>query len=309
MARIDVHGLTKTYGSVHALDSISFSALPGRVTGLLGPNGSGKSTAMRLMLGLDIGTGTTLFDGVAYRDLDRPSRRIGSLLDPNAFHPGRTARNHLRMIAAGLGLPARVCDEVLNRVGLAAVAHRRAGTYSMGMRQRLGLAGALIGTPDTLILDEPTNGLDPQGMVWLRELLRDFVAAGNTLLLSSHVLPDLQEVVDDVIVIGAGRLLASGSLSHFLDAHGRQHIVVRCDDPGRFAQILAGLGQVAPLGHGRVSVRGPSLEVIGAVARDHGVTLYELYAESSGLEQAYLAVSNQHPLPPVVAAPVTGVPA
>lgn len=293
MARIDVHALGKTYGSVMALDDMTFSALPGRVTGLLGPNGSGKSTTMRLMVGLTHGTGSVLYDGQPYQSFANPARRVGALLDANSWHPGRSARNHLRMVAAGLDMPTQRCEEVLDLVGLSDVGDRRVGKFSTGMCQRLGLGTALLGEPDTLILDEPANGLDPQGMSWLKDFLRSYADQGNTLLLSSHVLSELEEFIDDVVVIGKGKLLACDTIADFLNSHCERRIVARVDRPQSFTQILNRQGGKAGVNGAWVEVRGLSLERVGLLARKNEVTVYEQFAESGGLERGYLSVSDQ----------------
>lgn len=303
MARIDVHGLGKSYGALRAVEDLTFSALPGRVTGLLGPNGSGKSTTMRLMLGLAHGDGVTYYDGRPHASLRSPARRVGALLDADASHPGRSARNHLRMVAAGLGLPTQRCDEVLTLVGLDRASTRRAGTFSTGMRQRLGLATALLGRPDTLILDEPANGLDPEGAAWLRQFLRGYADQGNTLLLSSHVLSGLQELVDDVVVIRGGRLLAHTSLADFLHAQGGGRVVVRADDTRRFGDVLSEHATAVMFDGTRIQVRGLAPERVGALAHEHGVTLHELYSTSASLEQAYLSVAAQDASPAAGPAP------
>jgi ABC-2 type transport system ATP-binding protein len=209
--RIQAQGLTKRFGGRAVVDDLSFTVEPGRVTGLLGPNGAGKSTTLQLMLGLVLGGGRTLFDGRPYRELANPPREVGAVLDARAFHPRRGARDHLRMLAAGAGVPDRRVDDVLERVGLGAVAHRPAGGFSLGMAQRLGLAAALLGDPRALLLDEPANGLDPHGVAWLRELLRA-AARDRAVLVSSHLLAEMQLLADHVLVIGRGRLLADAPL-------------------------------------------------------------------------------------------------
>ena len=209
--RIQAQGLTKRFGGRTVVDDLSFTVEPGRVTGFLGPNGAGKSTTLQLMLGLVLGGGRTLFDGRPYRELADPPREVGAVLDARAFHPRRSARDHLRMLAAGAGVPDRRVDDVLERVGLGAVAHRPAGGFSLGMAQRLGLAAALLPDPRALLLDEPANGLDPHGVAWLRELLRA-AARDRAVLVSSHLLAEMQLLADHVLVIGRGRLLADAPL-------------------------------------------------------------------------------------------------
>src|SRR5690606_37553908 len=206
---IRVRGLTKRYGATTAVDHLDFDVHPGVVTGFLGPNGAGKSTTMRMILGLDTPTaGTATVNGRRYRDLPAPTREVGSLLDPGAAHPGRTARAHLLWLARGASLPHRRVEEVLDLVGLASAAHRRVGGFSLGMRQRLGIAAALLGDPGVLLFDEPVNGLDPEGIRWIRGLLRDLAAEGRTVLVSSHLMSEMQATADHVLVIGRGRLIA-----------------------------------------------------------------------------------------------------
>ena len=218
---IECRHLSKRFGGRTAVHDLSFDVRPAAVTGFLGPNGAGKSTTLRLMLELDRGTGETRFNGCRFSHLPNPVRQVGAVLEARDFHPGRTARNHLRMLAAGGGVdPARV-DEVLGLVALADAVDRRAGGLSLGMGQRLGLATALLGDPGTIILDEPGNGLDPQGVRWLRDLLRGFAAEGRTVLVSSHQLMEMQELADDLVVIGRGRLVAQGSVAEFVRRSGR----------------------------------------------------------------------------------------
>jgi ABC-2 type transport system ATP-binding protein len=217
--RIQTQGLTKRFGGRTVVDDLSFTVEPGRVTGFLGPNGAGKSTTLQLMLGLVLGGGRTLFDGRPYRELADPPREVGAVLDARAFHPRRSARDHLRMLAAASRVPDRRVDEVLDRVGLGAVAHRPAGGFSLGMAQRLGLAAALLPDPRALLLDEPANGLDPHGVAWLRELLR-VAARDRAVLVSSHLLAEMQLLADHVLVVGRGRLLADAPLRELTDRSG-----------------------------------------------------------------------------------------
>jgi ABC-2 type transport system ATP-binding protein len=218
MSTIAVDALTKRYGAVTAVDTLSFRLTPGRITGFLGPNGAGKSTTMRVLLGLARPTsGRATIDGRPYAELPDPMRRIGALLDPNVFHPGRSGRTALRIVARPAGIPDGRVDQVLDLVGLAGAARRRVGGYSLGMRQRLGLAAALLGDPETLVLDEPAGGLDPEGVHWLRGLLRRFAAEGRTVFVSSHLLAELAQTVDDVVVISRGRLVAAGPMAELLD--------------------------------------------------------------------------------------------
>ena len=222
MASIQLQRLTKRFGSVTAVDELTVDIRPGAITGFLGPNGAGKSTTMRILLGLVHPTsGTALVDGTRYRDLPHPARTVGALLDPGVFHPGHRARSALRIVAAPAGVPDARVDEVLDAVGLHDVARRRVGGFSTGMRQRLALAGALLGDPETLVLDEPANGLDPEGMRWLRGFLRRLADEGRTVLVSSHVLAELAQSIDDVVIISRGRLVTHGPMSALLSRHER----------------------------------------------------------------------------------------
>ncbi|MBO0806128.1 MAG: ATP-binding cassette domain-containing protein [Nocardiopsaceae bacterium] len=218
---IHVQGLRKRYGDTLAVDGLSFTVRPGVVTGFLGPNGAGKSTTMRLMLGLDTGEGRATFGGACYRELSCPARRVGALLNPDAVHPARSVRQHLRMVAAGAGLEDRRVREVLSLVGLDEVGHRRAGSLSLGMRQRLGLATALLGDPEYLILDEPANGLDPEGVHWMRRFLVRLAEEGRVVFASSHLLSEMTQLAEDLVVIGRGRLIAAQPARDFIAAHAR----------------------------------------------------------------------------------------
>jgi len=217
MTTIRVAGLNKSYGEFQAVHDVGFTARPGRIVGLLGPNGAGKTTTLHMLLGLAAAdAGSATFDDRRYADLDSPSRVVGALLDAGGLHPGRTGRDHLRVLATAARLPGHRVDEVIDVVGLRPAAHRRVRTYSLGMKQRLGIAGALLGSPDVLVLDEPANGLDPAGMRWLRGLLRSFAADGGTVLLASHVLAEVAQVADDLVVIGQGRVVADGPLDELV---------------------------------------------------------------------------------------------
>ena len=255
--RIQAAGLTKEFGGRRAVDGLSFTVEPGRVTGFVGPNGAGKSTTLQLMLGLVHGGGRTLFDGRPYRDLPCPVREVGAVLDARSFHPRRSARDHLRMLAAGGRgrAPDRRVDQLLDLVGLAPVAGRPAGGFSLGMAQRLGLAAALLGDPRALLLDEPANGLDPHGVAWLRELLRAFAAGGGAVLVSSHLLAEMQLLADHVVVIGRGRLLADEPLDQLVGRSVREQVLVRSPDAGRLAGLLA---PPAPRSTGPATASSPS---------------------------------------------------
>ncbi|MFF9341442.1 MULTISPECIES: ATP-binding cassette domain-containing protein [unclassified Streptomyces] len=298
MTSIDIQNLTKEYGgrrAARAVDGLTFRVEPGRVTGFLGPNGAGKSTTMRLVLGLDRPTsGTATIGGRPYVTLDEPLRTVGALLDAQAAHPSRTARDHLRLLAASNGLPARRVDEVLAETGLESAARRRIKGYSLGMRQRLGIAAALLGDPGVLMLDEPANGLDPEGIVWIRELLRRLAAEGRTVLVSSHLMNETATFADHLVVLGRGRLLADVPMREFIDAHSHARVRVRTGDPLRLrATLLAKgwtVGDTADR-DGRWLVEGASAEEIGAVTAREGIPVFELADERASLEQAYLALT------------------
>ncbi|GHG42755.1 MULTISPECIES: ABC transporter ATP-binding protein [Streptomyces] len=298
MTSIDIQNLTKEYGgrpAARAVDGLTFRVEPGRVTGFLGPNGAGKSTTMRLVLGLDRPTsGTATVGGRPYVTLDEPLRTVGALLDAQAAHPSRTGRDHLRFLAASNGLPARRVDEVLAETGLEPAARRRIKGYSLGMRQRLGIAAALLGDPGVLMLDEPANGLDPEGIVWIRELLRRLAAEGRTVLVSSHLMNETATFADHLVVLGRGRLLADVPMREFIDAHSHARVRVRTGDPLRLrATLLAKgwtVGETADP-DGRWLVEGASAEEIGAVTAREGIPVFELADERASLEQAYLALT------------------
>ena len=287
---IEIREVTKRFGTIVAVDNLSFDVHPGRVTGFLGPNGSGKSTTMRCMLGLDrFERGTTRFDGKQYRDIDKPMFQIGSLLDAGYVHPARSGRNHLRWMAASNGIPGSRVDTVLETVGMTAVAKRRVRGYSLGMRQRLGLAGVLLGDPHTLILDEPANGLDPEGVRWIRDVLVALARQGRTILVSSHLLAEISLMADDLVVIGRGRLIEQGPVSQFIDRYAERWVRVRTPDPAVFAGILerAG-GRYRPHGRDGIDVQGLAIERIGELALHSQTLLHELSPQSESLEEAFL---------------------
>jgi ABC-2 type transport system ATP-binding protein len=292
MAEICAEGLGKTYGDSTVLHDLSFCARPGRVTGFLGPNGAGKTTTMRLMLGLSRGAGRTTFDGVPYDRFPRPLLRVGAVLDVSSHHPARRTRHHLGMLAASAALPRQRVTEVLAMVGLDAQLDARPKSFSLGMRQRLGLAAALLGDPDTLILDEPSNGLDPQGIDWLHRFLRAYVSNGNTVFLSSHLLATMHALVDDVVVIGDGRLIRSSPIDEFVDAVGGTRVIARCDDAPRLVQALRSRALEAYVEpDGAVAVMGDDQRQVAGIAADSGCLLFELFVRRPSLEDAYLAVS------------------
>lgn len=291
-AVIDVADLSKSFGAVRAVEGLSFRVEPGAVTGFLGPNGAGKTTTLRMLLGLvtpDAGTAT--IGGQPYRDLAEPARRVGAALDQSGFHPARTGRDHLRVLAAQAGMPRVRIDEVLDLVGLTYAGGRRVGGYSLGMRQRLTLAGALLGDPGVLVLDEPANGLDPEGIRWLRGLLRGLAAEGRTLLVSSHVLSEVQQLVDRVVIIHRGRLVADGPLP---ELRGHRVVEVRSPQATRLRTALAdaGIETEATADRARLRVVGANPADVGRIAHRAGIELWWLAAESSDLEETFLALTD-----------------
>lgn len=292
MALIEARGLAKTYGGKPAVRDLSFQVRPGSVTGFLGPNGAGKSTTMRLMLGLDRGAGTTTFDGATFEQLSRPMRHIGALLEAKPFHPTRTARNHLRMLAAANDISVSRVDAVLEQLGLTEVARRKPKSFSLGMGQRLGLAAALLGDPDTLILDEPANGLDPQGIQWLRQLLKFLAAEGRSVFVSSHLLSEMALMADELVVIGRGELIASGPVSEFVNRAGSV-VLVRTPQAPQLRDLLAPREGVTVDGSdGELRVSGLTADAIGDHAFDHGIRLHELATQTATLEEAFLEATS-----------------
>lgn len=289
---VEVADLTKTFGPVRAVDALTFRVRPGAVTGFLGPNGAGKTTTLRILLGLvapDAGTAT--IDGRPYRDLDEPGRRVGAALDQSGFHPARSGRDHLRVLAAPSGLGDDRVDDVLDRVSLGDAGRRRVGSYSLGMRQRLALAGALLGDPDVLVLDEPANGMDPEGIRWLRGLLRGLAAEGRTLLVSSHVLSEVQQLVDRVVIIHRGRLVAQGSLP---ELQGQRSVTVASPQIDRLSAELvrAGLETEPAADPSFVRVVGEEPAAVGRIAHRAGIELSWLAAETSDLEDTFLRLTH-----------------
>ncbi|MFF3016199.1 ATP-binding cassette domain-containing protein [Streptomyces sp. NPDC057939] len=290
MNRIEISELTKDYGSHRVVDHLTFDVVPGRVTGFLGPNGAGKSTTMRLLLGLTRPTaGAATIGGRRFTELRDPLREVGALLDPQATHGGRRARDHLLALAVSNNIPVPRVDAVLEEVGLAAVARKRVGTFSLGMRQRLGMAAALLGDPAVLLLDEPTNGLDPEGIIWIRELMRRLAAEGRTVLVSSHLMAESASLVDHLVVLGQGKLLADSSLTDFIDARSTPRVRLRTTEPDRLRAALDPdrLAMIPGEG-GRWTVDGISAERLGTLAAREGIPLLELADERASLEQAYL---------------------
>ncbi len=287
---IEIREITKRFGTTVAVDNLSFDVHPGRVTGFLGPNGSGKSTTMRCMLGLDrFERGSTRFDGKQYRELDRPMYQVGALLDAGYVHPARSGRNHLRWMAASNGIATSRVDTVLELVGMTSVAKRKVRSYSLGMRQRLGLAGVLLGDPHTLILDEPANGLDPEGVRWIRDVLVALAREGRTILVSSHLLAEIALMADDLVVIGRGQLIEQGPVSQFIDRYAQRWVRVRTPNPRAFADVLqrAG-GRYRPYGSDGIDVQGLAIERIGDLALQTQTVLHELSPQSESLEEAFL---------------------
>ncbi|WP_030227420.1 ABC transporter ATP-binding protein [Actinoalloteichus caeruleus] len=295
---IEVEHLTKRYGRTVAVDDLSFSVRPGRVTGFLGPNGAGKSTTMRMILGLDRPTsGTVRIDGKPYRELDRPLTRVGALLDAKWVHPNRSARAHLRWMARTNRLPNRRVDEVLETVGLSGVADRRAGGFSLGMSQRLGIAAALLGDPEILMFDEPVNGLDPEGILWIRQIMQRLASEGRTVLVSSHLLSEMAQTAEELVVIGRGKLIRQCGTAQFVDEASGATIRVRTPQVERLRGALHQQGievrdevvDELPT----LVVAGTSSERVGEIAAAQGVVLHELSVQRGSLEQAFLQLTNE----------------
>lgn len=290
---IVVDSLTKTYGAKKAVDDLSFSVATGRVTGFLGPNGSGKSTTMRCMLGLDRpDSGSATFDGRRYVDLDHPLTHVGSLLDAGDAHKGRTARNHLRWIAMTHGLADQRVDEVLQMVGMSEVAGTKVGKFSLGMRQRLGLATALLGDPKVVILDEPANGLDPEGIRWTRDVMRHLADKGCAVLVSSHQLVELSLVADDLVVIGQGRLISTGPIGDFMTRYAKNWVRVVSPGIDALAERIVERGGRVERDAAGADVFGLSAADIGEMAAANGVVLHELSPRTGSLEEAFLDATD-----------------
>ncbi|MDO8388980.1 MAG: ATP-binding cassette domain-containing protein [Actinomycetota bacterium] len=289
---ITVSHLTKRYGTRLAVDDISFDVAAGRVTGFVGPNGAGKSTTMKMMVGLiRPDHGDVRYHGVSYTRLKHPTRVVGSVLDAGAMHPGRTAREHLRAMAALSSIPARRVDEVLHEVGLDSAAGQRAGGFSLGMRQRLALAGALLGEPDVLLLDEPSNGLDPDGIRWLRTSLGEFAGRGGTVFVSSHLIGELEMFADDLIVVGGGTLLAAEPVAATL-ARGETSVLVRTPDATQFARLLARHGIAVNVDGDRLTATGATLTSVSQLAFDERIQVVEITESSRSLEEILLDLTG-----------------
>jgi ABC-2 type transport system ATP-binding protein len=293
-AAIEVTGLRKRFGPAVALDGISFSVAPGQVTGFVGPNGAGKTTTMRVILGLDAADeGSALIDGQPYAALRHPLSRVGSLIDAGALHPSRTARNHLLWLAYSQGLPARRVDEALADAGLQAVARRKAGGFSLGMRQRLGIAASLLGAPPVLILDEPFNGMDPEGIVWMRGFLRSLAAEGGALLVSSHLMSELQDVATHLVVIGRGRLVADTSVAELIAAASDGRISLRTVARSQAATVLASAGAtVAVTGPDTLTIAGLTSERVVALLSESATPFSEVSSHQATLEEAYMELTR-----------------
>ncbi|KUI32366.1 ABC transporter ATP-binding protein [Mycobacterium sp. IS-1496] len=291
---IELIGLTKRFGRVRAVDDLTCTVEPGVVTGFLGPNGAGKSTTMRMILGLDrpsAGTATVL--GRPYREHRHPLRTVGALLDARQVHPTRTARAHLRWISASNKLSDKRVDDVLGMVGLADVAGKPAGAFSLGMSQRLGIAAALLGDPQVLLFDEPVNGLDPEGIRWIRTLMRDLAGEGRTVFVSSHLLAEMAQTADRLLVIGRGRLIAATTVGEFVSRAGLETVRVRTPDRDRLCDALTAAGLSSTVEDSAVLVHSASTEQVGELAARHGVTLHELSIQRASLEEAYMALTDQ----------------
>ncbi len=292
---LEARNLTKRYGATLAVDDLSFDVKPGIVTGFLGPNGAGKTTTMRMILGLDRpDRGTVTIDGHPFRDAPVPLREVGALLDPKAFHGGRSAYNHLLCLAQSNHLPRSRVDEVLATVGLETAARRRAQAFSLGMGQRLGIAAALLGDPKVLMFDEPVNGLDPEGIAWVRRLMRDLASLGRTVFVSSHLMSEMALTADHVIVIGRGRLIRNESTREFIESSSHASVVVRSPAADRLASLVAEKGGTATADNtGAMVVVGLDAPQIGELAAAAGIVLHELAPQRASLEQAFMELTQE----------------
>ena len=290
--RVECLNLSKSFGKYAAVTDLSFSLEPGQVTGFLGPNGSGKSTTMRMMLGLDHGGGFTHYDGKPLTEHEQPSRVVGAHLDAKFFHPKRTARNHLRMLASASGVSDARVDEVIHLVGLTEVAKKQPRGFSLGMGQRLGLAGAILANPDVLLLDEPANGLDPQSISWLREFITYYAHQGKAVLVSSHLLSEMQLLAEHLVVIGRGKLIADESMEAFVSRSTRNDVFVRTPKAAGLVAALSAQGIAAEAFDDGVTVHGAATDAVGAIAFSNGIELHELTARTASLEEAFLEVTS-----------------
>jgi ABC-2 type transport system ATP-binding protein len=291
---IEAHDLTKRYGAKTAVDGISFTIEPGTVTGFLGPNGAGKSTTMRMIVGLDRPTtGTVTVNGKPYAEHRSPLREVGVLLDAKAVHPGRSARAHLRTMAATHGIPASRVDEVIELTGLGAVARKRVGGFSLGMGQRLGIAAALLGDPRTLILDEPITGLDPEGVKWVRTLARHLAGQGRTVFLSSHLMSEMAQTADQLLVIGKGRIITTGPVQDVIDSATAATVRVHSPQASALAELVQGAGAtVTSIDLGALEIRGLTAKQVGETAAAHGIVLHELTPQRASLEEAFMSLTH-----------------
>jgi ABC-2 type transport system ATP-binding protein len=292
---ITLRGLTKRYGATLAVDNLSFDVRPGQVTGFLGPNGAGKSTTMRAILGLDRPTsGQALVDGRPYRSLREPLREIGALLDAKGVHPRRSAADHLKALAQSNGIAQGRVDEVLGLVGLSQVAGRKVGQFSLGMSQRLGIAAALLGDPPIVMFDEPVNGLDPDGIRWVRGLVRGLASEGRTVFVSSHLMSEMEDTADHLVVIGRGRLVIDAPIADVISGSSHTRVRVRTPEAAKLAALLEPAASVQAAAPEELFVSGLSTDEIGDVAYDNGIRLHELALREASLEQAYLELSRDH---------------
>jgi len=291
---IEAQSLTKRYGAKTAVDDISFTIPPGSVTGFLGPNGAGKSTTMRMIMGLDRPThGTVTVNGKPYAKHRSPLSEVGALLDAKAIHPGRSARSHLRTMAATHGISTRRVDDVIDMTGLSSVATKRVGGFSLGMGQRLGIASAMLGDPRTLILDEPVNGLDPEGVLWVRHLVRELASEGRTVFLSSHLMSEMAQTADHLLVIGRGKILTAGPVQDVIDSVSGTSIRVRSPRAAELARLAARDGvTITSSEAGTLELRGTTAEAIGEAAAAHGIVLHELSQQRASLEDAYMSLTQ-----------------
>jgi len=290
---IEAEGLTKRYGDTLAVDNLSFSVAPGKITGFLGPNGAGKTTTMRLILGLDRPTaGRVTIDGQPFDQAVRPMREVGALLDAKAMHGGRSAYNHLLCLAQSNNLPKRRVDEVLGLVGLAGVAAKRSKGFSLGMGQRLGIAGALLGDPQILMFDEPVNGLDPEGILWIRNLMKALAAEGRTVFVSSHLMSEMENTADHLLVIGRGKLIADCTVAEFIAANSQQTVRVRTPQPDLLAKLATAAGaRISDDGDGSMVITGLDASRVGDLAYDNAVRLHELSPVHASLEEAFMELT------------------
>jgi ABC-2 type transport system ATP-binding protein len=290
---IEVRGLTKRFGDTLAVDDLSFSVPPGVVTGFLGPNGAGKSTTMRIILGLDRPTrGTALINGRTYRHASQPMREVGALLDAKDVHGGRSARTHLRALAQSNGIPAKRVDEVLALVGLESVARKRIKGFSLGMSQRLGIAATMLGDPQVLLFDEPVNGLDPEGIQWIRNFMKQLAGEGRTVFVSSHLMSEMALTADHLVVIGRGRLIADISTKEFIAGGSSNHVRVRTPHEEQLVTALSERGVAATHVGNYLEVRGVSCDDIGDLAAERQVTIHELFQERASLEEAFMELTR-----------------